>query len=416
MSKPQILVHRTDREIDFEFEQALAGIDGLVPVFHYHDELKDTIHTASAFQPSILMIELSGSLEQAKAIVDECVAVAPDVTIVGICSSGATSGADSNLMMSALEVGVEDFIRRPISSTDLRGLLSRRLTSRRDKKATSGNLISFISNKGGVGKSTCAVNIAVELANRHPDKVLLVDGSLQMGVCAAHLNIDPQATITDAWNQRDRLDPQLFRQLTTVHESGLHLMAAPLSAIEAAEIDDAFVSRILLLARRTYDYVIIDTFPLFDRTIMAILDLSDAAFIVAENVVPTLKTVEGFFQLLSEVGFSEDKWRVVINRFTTQAGAPNLQEVERFLGRTVDHVVPWDKKVILSANLGQPLLSSSIRWNKPSKVLKEIVDSIERDAAERTSVSFKSTKPNNEESLPTSPTRSLPSVHDLEGA
>jgi pilus assembly protein CpaE len=417
MSRPQILVHRTDKEIDFEFEQTLAGINGMVPVFHYRDELKDTINSAAAFQPAILMIQLEGELDHAKTIIDECIAVAPDVTIVGICQLESGLGGDSNLMLRALQIGVEDFIRRPISNSDLRGLLSRRLDNRREKKAVPGTLVSFISNKGGVGKSTCAVNAAVELAQRHPEKVLLVDGSLQMGVCAAHLNLEPHATITDAWNQRDRLDDQLFRQLTTVHESGLHLMAAPESAIEAAEIDDEFIARILLLARRTYDFVVIDTFPLFDRTIMAILDLSDTAYIVAENVVPTLKTVRGFFQLLTDVGFVEEKWRIVINRFATHAGSPNLAEVERYVGQTVDHVVPWDKKFVLAANVGQPLLMSKIRWNKSLKALGQIVDSIESDAKQRKSSSYDSNydrDKNTTDSVDFNPR--LPSANDLEGA
>lgn len=390
MSRPQVIVFRTDLDIDLEFEQVLAEMTGVVPVFHYRDDLKETIDSAAAFQPSLLVVQLDEDLETAKTIIEESIAVAPDVTVVGICQMEGVAGGGTSLMLNALQIGVEDFIRRPISSSDLRDLFSRRLENRRDKKATHGTLVSFISNKGGVGKSTCAVNSALELAKRHPEKVLLVDGSLQMGVCAAHLNLEPHATITDAWNQRDRLDERLFRELTTVHQSGLHLLAAPESAVEAAGIDDEFVARILLLARRTYDYVVIDTFPLFDRTIMAILDLSDSAYIIAENVVPTLKTVRGFFQLLEEVGFVEEKRRLVINRFSAYTGSPSLTEVEQYVGQTVDHVIPWDKKFVLAANVGEPLLSGKFRWSKAFRELNEIVDSIENDAKNRKSVGFNS--------------------------
>lgn len=424
MIRPQVLVHRSDPDLDTELKQALASINGIYPVLHIHDEIRNTIEAASAYQPSILMVEMSTDLESIRAVVDECIAVSPDITIVGICGlSGSATESDGNLMMSGLRIGVEDFIRRPISSTDLSSLFTRRLVSRREKKATPGTLLSFISNKGGVGKSTCAVNVAVELATRHPDSVLLIDCSLQMGVCAAHLNVEPVATITDAMNQRERLDAQLFQQLTTRHPSGLHLLAAPANAIEAAEIDDAFISRVLLLARRTYDYVIVDTFPLFDRTVMAVLDLSDQAYIVAENVVPTLKTIRGFFQLLTEVGFSEDRWRVLVNRFTTQSGAPNLERVEHFLGRPVDHVVPYDKKIVLSANLGQPLVLSKFRWNKSQVAFRKLVDSIEqeiqhsveipesndRETAQQSARSFT-------DSQPAIPSKHSPTISDMEGA
>ena len=186
-------------------------------------------------------------------------------------------------------------------------------------------------------------------------------------------------TVVDAWQQRERLDEQLLAQLMTVHESGLHLLAAPLNAIDAAEIDDAFISRILLLSRRTYDYVIIDTFPLFDRTVMAILDLSDQAVIVVENVVPTLQTVRGFFDLLEEVDFPAARQRVLLNRYSTRAGSPTTQEVSRYLGREADYVIPYDRKVILAANTGKPFITGSIstRWNKAASAIREIVDDIE---------------------------------------
>lgn len=378
MIRPQVLIHRMDQDIDAELEQAIQSINGVDPVVHYGSSLRETVAAASDFQPAVFMVDLAENLDTVRVLVEEAVAACPDVTVVGICPIGGTQNTDeSTLMMSALRLGVEDFVRRPMSSIELTDLFNRRISNRREKKSTPGTLVSFVSNKGGVGKSTCAVNVAVELAKRHPGQVILIDASLQMGVCATHLNVEAEATITDAWNQKDRLDQQLFKQLTTVHESGLHLLAAPANAIEAVEIDDAFLSRVLLLARRTYDYVIVDTFPLFDRTIMAILDLSDRAMVITDNAVPTLKTIRGFFQLLQDVGFSEERWRIVLNRYSTKAGAPSMNDVENYLGRGVDHIVPHDNKVILSANLGQPLMQAHPRWNKAAQRIKAIADEVE---------------------------------------
>ena len=377
MSSHQILVHRSDSQIDAELRQALASVSGFHPVLHFQGEVRDSIAAAAAFQPSLVMVQIDEDLELTGSLIEECIAAAPDTTVVGIYSGGNDRG-ESALMMRALRLGVEDFVRRPISTTDLSSLLARRLQRRREKRVTPGLMASFISNKGGVGKSTMAVNSAVELAMRFPERVLLVDGSLQMGVCATHLDIKPQATLVDAWNERERLDSQLLKQLTMVHESGLHLLAAPDNAVEAAEVDEAFISRVLLLARRCYDYILVDTFPLFDRTIMTILDLSDISFIVAENVVPTLQTIRGFFQLLRDVEFPEDRWRVLLNRYSTASGAPAIAEVERYLGHEVDHVVPFDRKVLLSANTGKPLMMSGLRWSKSVRAIKEVVNSIEQ--------------------------------------
>ena len=95
-----------------------------------------------------------------------------------------------------------------------------------------------------MGKSTTAVNAAVGLAVRHPERVLLIDASLQMGVCASLLDLTPATSLTDVVREKDRLDETLIRQLAVPHKSGLHLLAAPADAVEAGDIDDEVMSRI----------------------------------------------------------------------------------------------------------------------------------------------------------------------------
>ncbi|HBJ34566.1 MAG TPA: hypothetical protein DDZ51_07340 [Planctomycetaceae bacterium] len=334
---------------------------------------------ARAYQPAVVMLEIASDMSALQVLVEELTACSPHSAIVGLMQMDRVNatGTESALMIQALRLGVEDFIRRPISSRDLQQLLARRLSPRRSDPAKIGLTVSFVSNKGGVGKSTAAVNVAAELGKRHPGRVLLLDGSLQMGVCATQLNVQPKATIVDAWEQRDRLDERLLHELTTPHESGLQLLAAPANAMESAEIDDAMMSRILLLARRRYDYVLVDTFPLFDRVNMAILDMSDVAYVVLENVVPTMQIVRGFFDLLSEVDFAVERQRILLNRFSKSGGSPGRGDVERYLGRQIDHLIPFDKKVIQAANMGYPFVLSPNRFSKSARAIRQLASSIE---------------------------------------
>ena len=379
MTSPQILIHRTDTALDDELREASTKLAQFRPVFHFSGELRKTITAARDFQPTLIMLEVGGDFVELKALIDETTAIAPEATIVGVYGTDQLPPelSESALMMRALRLGVEDFVRRPIVGTDLAQVMGRWLAPKRKQKTDVGHLVSFISNKGGVGKSTSAVNVAVELATRHSQRVALIDGSLQMGVCATQLDLRPESTLVDAWRQRERLDERLLSELMTLHDSGLHVLAAPSNAIEATEIDDAFLSRVLLLARRSYDFVVIDTFPLFDRTVMAILDLSDQAVVVVENVVPTLQTVRGFFDLLSEVEFPQERQKVLLNRYSTRAGGPSTQEVASYLGRSADYVIPYDRKVVLAANVGKPFVQTSGAWSKSGRAIKSLVDDIE---------------------------------------
>src|SRR5205807_5210981 len=144
-------------------------------------------------------------------------------------------------------------------------------------------------------------------------------------------------------------DETLVRQLATPHPSGLHLLAAPASAVEAAEIDDQVMARILNLARRAYDYVFVDTFPMLDQVMMAVLDLSDRVYIVLESVVPTVLGVARLLTLLEHLGVPAERVRLILNRYTGSTDNLKPAEVEQRLGRPIEHVLPYHKNVIVAA-------------------------------------------------------------------
>ncbi|RLS68866.1 MAG: hypothetical protein DWI00_17110, partial [Planctomycetota bacterium] len=131
------------------------------------------------------------------------------------------------------------------------------------------------------------------------------------------------------------------------------------------------------LARRTYDFVIIDTFPMFDRVVVAALDLSDRAFVVVENVVPTLLGAVSLLNVLERIGFPSDRQKLIVNRNQSIAGNLSLMDIAGRLQRPIDYVFPFDKRVIAAANLGQPVGLHSMRFSGFSKMLQQLVSDVE---------------------------------------
>jgi len=377
-----ILVVGSDARLRDECVAALTPIVEATPVVHYLADFRQAVEAARSRRPQLVIVEMASDSTAMRTFADELAAASPETRLVGAFKPEIFTHdvSESAVLIEAVRAGVSDFLRRPLSAVDLGQLLDRLFRRVATGPARLGKVIAFISNKGGVGKSTLAVNSAAGVATRHPGRVLLVDASLQMGVCAAMLDLRPGLSLVDAARQHARLDETLLEQLAIPDSSGLHLLAAPADAIEAAEVGEDTVSRVLSLARRTYDYVIVDTFPMFDRVVMAVLDQTDEAYVVLENVVPTLLGAERFLKLLDSVGFSADKQQIVLNRFSRRGGSLRPSDAEERLQRHVDLVVPYDRRLIVAANLGRPFLSTRHPFSRTARRLGRLVADVEQRA------------------------------------
>ena len=273
-------------------------------------------------------------------------------------------GRSASLLIDLMRAGAKDFLRRPLSASELEELLRRHFWKSSREAAPRGQVVSFLGNKGGVGKSTLSLSVACGLARTAPDRILLIDASLQHGAMCDLLGVAPEATISDAARQVDRLDERLLRMLSTPHGSGLRVLAAPPNAIDAAPVDDQAFARILAVARRAFDYVIVDTFPLIDSVTVAILDVADRIFVVSNDFVPAVLGTVELLNVLERIGVSQERIRVVLNHSSGgYRGRLRGADVARRLARDIDFVVPYSRRVLASTNTGEPYaLRASRHW------------------------------------------------------
>ncbi|TWT93524.1 AAA family ATPase [Neorhodopirellula pilleata] len=376
---PKLLIFAKDEAVGREIRDAVrnGASEGPVNVYITTD-LTQAVNTVRDREPNAVMIELSGELSHDRSRIGELRSVNPELTLVGVYSGESnTASISSGYMVELVRLGVSDFLRRPIAEGELNGFMTRLIPNQNvNEPSRYGTCVAFISNKGGVGKSSLAVNTATALAMRYPDEVLLIDASLQMGVCAPMLNLSPETSLYDAFEQRQRLDSTLIRQLATPHESGLLLLAAPPDPLAAADIDDQSIVRVLNLARRTFRFVVVDTFPLFDQVVMSVLDIATRAYVVLDNVVPTVLSVVHLLRLLENLQYPSTRLRIVVNRYQQLAGNPLIDDIARSLRMNVDHVLPYDKRMITAANVGRPCTMDWVRWSKLHRELKQLASEI----------------------------------------
>jgi len=377
----RVLIVGGDRSLEEEFRNALSRVPDRQGVIHFADTYREAVEVATRRQPTFILIEIDRDVGEVAALSKDLQELAPESAIAGAFNPDRLEQgqSESATIIELLRAQVRDFLRRPLSTTELRAVLDR-LFSRLPGAVplAQGRVAAFLSNKGGVGKSTLSVNVACGLALRHPDDVLLIDASLQVGTCAMLLDLTPTTSIVDAIRERDRLDKTLLRHLTLRHASGLRLLAAPLDALEGAEVDDDAISRIINMARRSFTYVVIDTFPMLDSGLMTILDVTDVAFVVVQGMAPAVAGIARLLPVLEGLGLQASRQRLVLNyNYKPFLGNLRPSDIADRLDRTIDYVVPYEHRVLASMNTGSPHVLHARRWERFGRTINQVVDDLD---------------------------------------
>lgn len=380
----RVLIVGSDRTLEEEFRNALAGLPDRHAVIHFAESYQGAADAARRGQPAFVLIEIDRAAHEVAGLARDLQEVLPAAAIAATFTQDALDRghSESATLIELLRAQVRDFIRRPVSATELRAVFDRLFARQAAPAGAHGRVASFISNKGGVGKSTLAVNVACGLALRHPDEVLLIDTSLQVGTCAFMLDLKPVTSIIDAVRERDRLDRTLLRHLALRHDSGLRVLAAPPDALEAAEVDDEAVARIVNMARHSFKYVVVDTFPLLDSVLMTVLDVSDIAYVLMQGTAPAVAATARLLPTLEKLGVPTARQRLVLN-YNYKPFVGNLRpgDIADRLQRTIDHVVSYDPRVLVSMNTGSPQILHTRRWHAFGRAINAVIDEIGQAAA-----------------------------------
>lgn len=384
MTRPISVLFVADDESDLasEWQLASGGVTDVKVRANVAEGVAAATRMAQAEPPDVACIAVPLRSVDLALLIDELRACAPRCVMVGLIdgSKFESGDAEARFIVEATRAGLRDFLRRPLSSSELQPCL-RRATDTHGANTSepnaAGRITAFVSNKGGVGKTTLSVNVACELARREPGSVLLVDAALQLGLCASMLDLEARVTMHDIVRQMDRLDRTLLREMVIEHPSGLELLAAPGNAVQAAAVEEQHLSRILAVARTAYRHVIVDTFPILDGIAITTLDRADDTWLVFAPTVPTVLGAERMIELLEGVGVETSRLHLALNTsIPTRAAQLAPRDVATRLQREIDLVVPFSRSAAAACNSGQPAVLSTARWSRFRRCIMDLADMV----------------------------------------
>jgi MinD-like ATPase involved in chromosome partitioning or flagellar assembly len=272
---------------------------------------------------------------------------------------------DINVLTDALRTGVREVVpsgdnaaltaacRRSREVSD--GLLAGPVPETADgPTGPEGQLVTVFSAKGGCGKTTLAINLAVALA-KDGRRVCLVDLDLAFGDVAISVQLNPARTIVNALPMAGHVDTTGAASLLTRYRPGLDMLLAPTTPGDAEKIPPALVRELLTVLRGMYEYVVVDTPAQFSEHVLIAMDASAHHVLLTTPDVPALKNLRVTLDTFDMLSYPADIRSVVLNRSDAKVGL-TAEDVTRVVRNPIVLYVPSSRDVPMSINKGTPIV------------------------------------------------------------
>ena len=222
--------------------------------------------------------------------------------------------------------------------------------------AGEGHVVSVFAPKGGVGKTTVAVNMAVALRQQTRSEVLLFDADVGVGNVTSVLDVPYRMGLADlADSAPEDWTDAAFEQTISIHaESGVRVLTWGTDPAESERVTVDLLLAAVRWARNHHTYIVVDNHPGYDDRTMAMLAVANEIFLVVTPEVGALRNSSQFLELAREIGLASGV-RVIVNRANHGI---RVEDMSSSLGLPIAAtVVSNGPKAVIASNEGHPLVT-----------------------------------------------------------
>lgn len=276
---------------------------------------------------------------------------------------------DAALLRKLMLAGVRDVLLRGGSPSELLASMqtayqagsSRHVATSAAAHGAAGSIITVFGDKGGVGKTTLAANLALALADETSRSVVLVDLDLPHGDIALLLNLPTERSVAAAMSEAVLADPLLLQAHLALGPAGVRVLSGSMSASAAnVPIAGSQVTELLTRLAQLHDYVVVDTPPGINEFSAAALDVASLALLVTTPELPCLRRTRTCLDSLATMGYSPDRLKVLLNRTSSKTHIDETQ-ARSVIEQPIWWRVSNDHAVLGAAAVGRPVVLSEPR-------------------------------------------------------
>ena len=287
----------------------------------------------------------------------------------------------TNTIIKAMRLGAKEFLPKPIIKEDLQRTIAL-LFRHENNNESASKIITIYSNKGGIGKTTIATNLAMELAKTTRDKVALIDLNLQLGDISTFLNLSPTFDVAYMIkNLIEKKEEYILEAFEKYNNSSLYVLSDPHYIEQSEGIKPQEIEALFDKLKKVFPYIIIDMSSNIDSNSLKILDKSDWILFTTIVNIPAIRNTQRCLNLFHSRNYPKDKVKILINRYMENEEI-NIEDIESTIGEKIYWKIPNNYFSIMEAiNKGLPVceinsnsnIANSFR-DLASKISDEIVE------------------------------------------
>lgn len=302
-------------------------------------------------EKSVLIVDLSDDKSVKTDLIMKVSSKFSNCRVIALSDNPSVS-----LIVEVMRFGAKEFLPVPIIKNEFNDSMNKILSEDQVKEKNKCKIISVFSNKGGIGKTSLATNLALELAKITKENTALIDLNFQTGDITTFLDLKPSFNISYMLENIDKINETfLLSTLERYKRTSLYVLADPPYFKQADTIKPAQIAKLFNTLKDTFSYIVVDVEASFEGKNIAALDNSDVILLVTVANLPALRNTQRCLELFDKLGYDKDKTKIVVNRYMENDEIKE-DDVKKVLSRDIFWKVPNNYFAIMSAiNKGIPV-------------------------------------------------------------
>lgn len=245
-----------------------------------------------------------------------------------------------DFLLRAMRAGVREVLAARPLPADLVAAVDHVAEKLGSQGAAQGRVLAFISCKGGSGSTFLATNLAYALSAGGAKRVALIDMNLQFGDASLFVSDSkPLATLSDVATQIHRLDPSFLSSSMVSVTPNFSVLAAPSDPAHASDVKPEHIDAIIKLARRQYDFIVLDVGRSLDPVSIRALDHADTIYPVLQTTLPYIRDGKRLLTVFRNLEYGNDKVELIVNRHDNNSDI-RLKDLEEAFDTTHLRTMP----------------------------------------------------------------------------